>query len=469
MASLPSMRFSLGWLMMMKPWWSFAGVALALTLVPLPVGAKDSSPAAAVEIAAPPLALAEYLARAEPEAKWQLVSKAAVGTTEVWTLKLVSQVWHGIPWEHDLLVFRPVGAAVGKVFLVNEGGKAGPQKLIYGAMLADKVKAPVALLLGIPNQPLFDGKKEDDLIAETFVRYLDSEDGSWPLLFPMVKSLVKAMDSIQEFAPQEWSGKVEKFIVGGASKRGWTTWLTAASDPRVMAITPMVIDVLNIRAQLPHQKETLGGPSEQISPYTKRGLVPLPDTPAGKLLWTMVDPWVYRTKFVMPKLIVLGNNDRYWSTDALNLYWDDLPGEKYISYTPNAGHDLTERDAAGQKQDPFRAVNNIAAFVRHQLTGAPMPKLDWTHGESEDGKLTLEVKADPAPSEARLWVATSKTRDFRDSRWESRPIELKDGQPVRASLDRPAEGYVAYYADLKYGIDDLPQWLCTQLRVVGEK
>ena len=123
--------------------------------------------------------------------------------------------------------------------------------------LAKKMKAPVCFLFGIPNQPLFGGKKEDALIAETFVRYLDTKDPSWPLLFPMAKSLVKAMDALQAFAKQEWKVEVKKFVVAGASKRGWTTWLTGVADPRVKAIVPMVIDTLNMQKQLPHQVEVL--------------------------------------------------------------------------------------------------------------------------------------------------------------------------------------------------------------------
>ncbi len=414
-----------------------------------------------------PTDLASYVAKAEPGFAWTVEDTKDFGTTKAWRLKLTSQVWQGITWTHDLLVVKPAGIPTGKMLLLNEGGGASMERAMYAALLAGKIKAPVALLLGNPNQPLFDGMKEDDLIAETFVRYLDTGDASWPLLFPMVKSVVKAMDSLQEFSKKEWGGPVEKFILGGSSKRGWTTWLTAANDPRVMAITPMVIDVLNMRDQLTHQQSSLGGTSQEISPYTRRGLVPIPDAPRTRSLWTMVDPWTYRDRFTMPKLIVLGNNDPYWSTDALNLYWDALPGEKYISYTPNAGHDLIERDAAGKKLNADRAINNVSAFICYQLSGKPVPKLGWKHTTQPDGTLKLTITADPAPEQARLWIARSDTRDFRKARWVSQPIELKKGQPVTATLPKPEKGFIAYYADLGYQIDDLPQWLCTQLRVVG--
>jgi hypothetical protein len=38
---------------------------------------------------------------------------------------------------------------------------------------------------------------------------------------------------------------------------------------------------------------------------------------------------------------------------------------------------------------------------------------------------------------------------------------------VTATLSKPEKGFIACYADLGYEIDGLPQWLCTQMRVVG--
>src|SRR5262245_50417873 len=240
------------------------------------------------------------------------------------------------------------------MLLWNQGGKASPTSTFMAMRVAQQSKSPVAFLYGVPNQPLLDGKKEDALIAETFVRYLKTKDENWPLLLPMVKSVVKAMDAVQAFSKEEWKQPVEGFIISGASKRGWTTWLTAASgDPRVKAIAPAVIDMLNMKEQLPHQLKSFGAYSEMIGDYTKLGLAELPDSPEVRKLYGLVDPYSYREQLTLPKLILLGNNDPYWTVDALNLYWDGLKGDKWVMYVANAGHNLTQKDSAGNA-DPHR-------------------------------------------------------------------------------------------------------------------
>ena len=83
----------------------------------------------------------------------------------------------------------------------------------------------------------------------------------------MTKASVRAMDVITEYmtspsSPQEIQNLLSnpnQFIVAGASKRGWTTWTTAAVDPRVMAIVPVVMDALNIVENLHHHFRAYGG------------------------------------------------------------------------------------------------------------------------------------------------------------------------------------------------------------------
>ena len=411
--------------------------------------------------------LLDYVKKPEPHFAWKLKQKIDGPLGAIYDMELTSQTWEGIDWTHALQVYQPKDVAPSAVMLLyNTGGKPSAATITYGMLVAGKVGAPCAFLYDIPNQPLLGGKKEDALIAETFVRYLDTKDGDWPLLFPMTKSVVKAMDALQEFAKQEWKTPVTGFVVSGASKRGWTTWLTGAADPRVRAIAPMVIDTLNMVDQMGHQKETLGRYSDMIHDYTERKLVPIPDSEDARRLWKMIDPYFYRDRLKMPKLLINGANDQYWSTDALNLYWDGLPGDKWVTYVPNAGHKLEQGATDKAAGDRSVAVNALAAFARAQVTGRALPHLEWKH-DDDGGRMRLTVTAKSTPTAARLWVAAAPTRDFRNAKWEERPATI-DGTTVTGEVDAPAEGCTAFFGDLDYELDGIKYHLCTQMRVAGQ-
>jgi PhoPQ-activated pathogenicity-related protein len=407
----------------------------------------------------------DYVKKPDAAFAWKLRQKLTPPQGTVYDLELVSQVWQGITWEHSLQVYVPKDVKPNSTMLLwNQGGKPGVGSIAFGLDLAARTKAPVAFLYGIPNQPLLDGKKEDALIAETFVRYLKTKDESWPLLFPMVKSLVRAMDALQAFSKEQWKEPVQGFVVTGGSKRGWTTWLTAVADPRVKAIAPLVIDTLNMVPQMEHQLASFGKYSEMIRDYTTRQLVPLPDTREARHLWSIVDPYWYRDRITCPKCIINGANDPYWTVDALNLYWDGLKGDKWVIYVPNAGHNLEQRREDG-KSDRERAVSGLAAFTRSVITGKPMPRLTWKHDNQGD-RLRVSVEADPAPAGGRLWVVDAPTRDFRKARWKEQPIRVEKGKAV-GEVDPPSEGFRAFFAELDFEREGLRYHLCTQVRVAA--
>jgi PhoPQ-activated pathogenicity-related protein len=410
--------------------------------------------------------LQKYVDKPEAAFEWKLKNKldGEQSGDRIYDLQFVSQIWQENKWQHQLQVYRPRSVAPNStIFLWVTGGSARPEYVSMGMELARKISAPVAFLYHVPNQPLLEGNlREDDLIAETFVRYLKTKDENWPLLFPMVKSVIKAMDVLQAFGKKEWSEPIDKFIVAGASKRGWTTWLTAAVDQRIKAIAPVVIDTLNMRAQMPRQLQAFGDYSSRLTPYSSRGLLPIPETPEGERLLSMVDPWAYRDRLTMPKLIVNGTNDFYWATDALNLYWDGIPADKWVLYVPNAGHNLRRQDRP-QPDQLNDLINGLAAFSRHQITGTSMPKLNWTH-ESVNGNLRLTITATPGPIGARLWIAQTPTMDFRTAKWSEQKVSLSDGKIV-GEVTPPDKGHLAFFGELDYEIDGLRYHLSTRVRM----
>jgi PhoPQ-activated pathogenicity-related protein len=400
--------------------------------------------------------LEDYVKKPDPSYAWAQISNHATPAGTIHSLKLTSQVWQGITWSHDLRIYEPSEVVFPEsVLLYITGGSADSKpkdedhKLAFG--LARLCGARVAVLPQVPNQPLLDGKSEDELIAETFVRYLQTQDENWPLLFPMVKSAVRAMDATGAWAKERGKPPISRFVVTGGSKRGWTTWLTGAVDDRVIAIAPIVIVMLNLGQQGPNQLKVWGEYSEQIHDYVERGLMEKVQTQSGTKLWQMVDPFSFRERLTMPKLLINGTNDRYWTLNALDFYWDGLAGPKYLLEIPNSGHGLeVNRDWA---------TNALGAFFRSVVTNRPFPRITWRFTEPGKGDATLLIHAVPAPRGARLWKAQSQSRDFRESKWECSPLE--PGESIMARIAPAASARLAAFGELEYEIDGIPYHLTT--------
>jgi PhoPQ-activated pathogenicity-related protein len=423
--------------------------------------------------ATPSPALQVYVSKPDATYQWKKRRGGTLGQGSYVELILTSQTWRDIAWKHQLFIYRPSTVANGsQALLLVAGGSWKPElekepgqpdaklpgEAHIVAALAESLRAPVAVLLQVPEQPLFGGMVEDEIISHTFAEFMKTNDAEWPLLLPMVKSVVRAMDAIEEFAHAEWQLDVQHFLVTGASKRGWTTWLTGAVDPRVNAIAPMVIDMLNMKPHMKLQEASFGGYSEQIHDYTDKGLQDHLDSDRGDALRSIVDPYNYRRQLKQPKLIILGTNDRYWPVDALNLYWDDLEGEKYILYVPNNGHGL---------RDHMRLVGTVSALHDQITGGKSMPKLDWKY-EDRGETLRLQLSSDTKPEAVRSWNAASETRDFREARWESQPVPADDGEGRRYVIEvkKPADGFAAVFAEAEFNGRPMPFNLSTNLRVV---
>lgn len=392
--------------------------------------------------------LARYVAAPDASFEWREVGTGRIGAVEYTELILTSQTWRGKPWKHQLILLRPpkIDAASSQAFLFVHGGRwkpeyeqgyAGklPRAAPMFARLAESSHAPVAVLLQVPHQPLFE-RTEDALIAYTFDRYLETGEEDWPLLLPMVKSAVRAMDVMQEFGQKRWDKPIKSFTIAGASKRGWTSWLTAAADPRIAGVAPMVIDMLNLPAQIKLQQATFSGLSEQVADYSAIDFPSRLNSELGRTLLATVDPYSYRSRYTQPKLIVLGTNDRYWPLNALNVYWNDLPDPKRVLYIPNQGHGLN---------DVNKLIGSLSAFHRYTANSKPLPNLTWKFAPTERS-VGLTVQVDRTPQDVRIWYANNPTLDFREAKWKSQRCQKASAghlckQPIAS------KGYTAVFAE----------------------
>jgi len=403
--------------------------------------------------------LLEYVARADDSYAYTVESERPLGTNTTVSIRLTSQTWQGIPWSHWVTVLKPERVEHPDTALLLIGGgsnRSTPPELnsstaLVLAQVAQRTGSIVAAIEQVPNQPLFDGLAEDALIAYTFEKFLDGAGDDWPLLQPMVKSVVRGMDAIQSVARDAFGQEVSGFVLTGGSKRGWTTYLTGAADNRVAAIAPMVFDMLNMEEQLAHQQRAYGEYSDRIRDYTQRGIQKrLEEAAAGRLL-DSVDPFEFAERLTMPKLILLGTNDPDWVVDAASLYFPELKEPKYLHYEANAGHGLGAESIAA-----------LTAFYERVLTSEPMPRLTWKETEG-----ALEAAWNRPDAQARLWSATAPSRDFRQARWTSDAVD--GNQRCAVPLAAPAEGWRAFYVDVVFPSDDgLPLTLSTTITVVPD-
>ena len=425
---------------------------------------------AAAATAAHATALDDYVAAPDNHYAYSLVNTIPFATSgcTAYVYDLTSQAWRSaaevradeVVWHHWLTVFVPTQLQHDTALLHINAGDNGssPPGATYPlfpflALLAGSTGSVVADLQMVPNQPLHftdetRDRSEDAIIAYSFHKYAQTGDPNWPVLLPMVKSAVRAMDTIQTVVQ---AGPIDHFVVAGASKRGWATWLTAAADQRVTGIIPIVIDVLNMDEQIHHHFSAYGFYSYAIQDYVEMGVFDLYGTPTGDMLLQIVDPYEYRDRLTLPQYIINATGDQFFLPDSSQFYLHDLPTTpaqlSHLRYLPNTDHML-----GGSLITPFSAAS---VYYYALLNGLPLPRYSWT--VRPDG--ALEVQATDLPDEVNLWQATNpNARNFRldaiGAAWTSTSLAPQSPGLYVATLPEPPTGWTAFFVELKYNWTD---------------
>ena len=142
----------------------------------------------------PETALQSYLQNEDESFAWNLKESYPLDDLEVYDLRLTSQKWREHTWKHTITVIVPEEMNHDGALLFITGGKnkdgepikrGGDDDFIKTmAQLAMKNSAMVAIIWQIPNQPLYDGMTEDELISFTLHNY--QNDGDLFFLCPLV-------------------------------------------------------------------------------------------------------------------------------------------------------------------------------------------------------------------------------------------------------------------------------------------
>ncbi|SEJ49421.1 PhoPQ-activated pathogenicity-related protein [Cyclobacterium xiamenense] len=425
--------------------------------------------------------LKSYVAKNQEAFTYELVHEQQEETHAYYVLKMTSQNWLGqsevspTTWWHYVSFVIPKELKYETSLMVISGGSSGtklpenPDELILEASLL--TGSPVIKVHNIPFQPvqyvgdsLAEKRTEDGLIAYGWREFMErgatDEAATWLARFPMTEAVVSAMDAVVDFGSKNLDLSLEKYVVAGASKRGWTTWTTAAVDDRVVGMVPIVIDMLNLQPSFMHHWQSYGFWAPAVDDYTREGIFDWINSREFARLQEIVEPYQFLDEYrEIPKLLINATGDQFFLPDSWKFYWSELTGEKHLAYIPNAGHSLDGSDA----------IEVMLGFYAQILADQQRPQYSW---EVTDEAILVQTDPNNPPASVKLWVATNPSkRDFRidelGPEWTSTTIPLTENGNYRIPLSSPEKGWTGHFVELTYA-GNAPLKFTTGVKVLPE-
>ena len=356
----------------------------AAGLAVLAVGATPGHLAGeAQEAAGTPRPLDAYVSKPEAVYKWRDTGHVISGLIfggEAHILNVTSLEWmdttraagpNGAVWTHQVAVVVPKKITITNISMAvmtggcnrDAGNGTGPKPPGKGDEYLNVADALAAATGGVciiiyqipncpviyPSDPSHAARDEDSLIAWAWKEFIDDpkHDPEWLPRLPMAKAGFQCMRATQDFLKQKGIADVKGWIVSGASKRGWTSWMvgaaTCAGDQcvEVVGIAPLVPIVPSLVKEVHRQWMSYGGFTWAFTDYIAANLTQKIDSPVFQQALEIIDPMYYGERLArIPKVVVLSSDDEFMQMDWSNIWYDDLTGEKHLLIAPNSEHSL---------------------------------------------------------------------------------------------------------------------------------
>ncbi|MBP2167796.1 PhoPQ-activated pathogenicity-related protein [Erwinia toletana] len=394
---------------------------------------------------------------------YKLIKTEQLDKVELRRYQLTSQSWPEdksaqTAWQHEVDIYIPQHPLSSRalVFInnginhnINDAAPELPSDMSEASLasLSRQTQTIVISLSNIPNQYLTlpgdnTARREDDLVAVSWSQFLQDPENNteMPLHIPMTAAVSQSMSlAVRELT----SWHIDKFIVAGISKRGWTTWLTLLSDSRVDAIVPMVFDLPDIRPALTHMYHSYGNNwPAAFYPYYMQNIDTKIATASFARLMKILDPMQYSGNDFFPRLsvakyIINASGDDFYVPDNTRFYYDHLPGVKSLRVVANSGHyDIKKY-----------AESSLAAFTNRLQHNKALPVIN-----TQQQKQKLLISFSEKPETIKRWSAVNlNARDFRYAcgiRYTSAPIKVSDN--IEVTLNRPQQGWEASYVEATF-------------------
>jgi PhoPQ-activated pathogenicity-related protein len=362
-----------------------------------------------------------------------------------------------------------------------------------GAIAADLQQIPNAPII-FKKDPSKKKRDEDAIIAWTWKAFLENtSDPNILLRLPMTKASVRAMDAVTEFTAKLGVANIKKFMVAGASKRGWTTWTTAAVDTnRVFAAIPIVMDLLNMNENLRHHRKSLGGWTFAFGDYYTLNITSKMDTPEMFAMQRIIDPYYYLDRFTNTKFALVNSaGDEFFIPDDSDYFWTNFRtatnGSAMVRRLPNAEH-----SCAGHEISIFFSMRSFFLSV---YSNQKLPRMTWTrpnNGTHGVTVLTVDTINGPIPVDVTVYFARTldnKRRDFRlaiadpknPDKFIPNPVIWKSDASIirtektpismvyKAAFARPATGWLGFFFQATFpGPDNTALEISSEVNIIPE-
>ncbi|ECS3033353.1 PhoPQ-regulated protein, partial [Salmonella enterica subsp. enterica serovar Typhimurium] len=271
--------------------------------------------------------------------------------------------------------------------------------------IAIATRTVVISVSNVPNQVLsYQGVTtplgEDNSVAYSWKLFIGDthkyQDAS--LHIPMAASVSQAFRLAKKELTQQ---NINKFIVTGASKRGWAAWLTALSDPDVGAVVPFAMDLLNTQKSLEHMYQSYGKNwPVAFYPYYNQGIDQQVGTDKFARLMRLEDPLTYLNtdmgdRLKIDKYIINASGDDFYVPDNSHFYYGLLPGSKSLRVVPNSTHNGILSVAE----------QSLITFVNRFQEKQKLPEITENVQSRGDGKKELVVNFSEKPVAILQWTA----------------------------------------------------------------
>jgi PhoPQ-activated pathogenicity-related protein len=391
-----------------------------------------------------------YVNKPDPNYGWSDTGERVnMVTSEGHLLNLTSQQWldpsrahlehGGSIWTHQVLTIVPKNLKIkNKGMIYITGGcnehpsvpKATDEEPLAINVVATDTGAIAVVLNQIPNchmvypsDPSQRGRSEDAMIAWAWHQFLETGDPEWLPRLPMVKAAMAAMRAVQEYTKEAGIADIDGWVVAGASKRGWTTWMVGAVNcptcPTIDAIAPIVPIVPNLREGVHHMWRAYGGFTFAFDDYTAVNFTTRIDEDKTMELFKIVDPIHYVERLArLPKAVLVSSDDEFMMFEWTNNWKNIFKGETHLYIADNAEHSYATGIVG--------LLRTLSTFSNSVFLSGKRPTFDYDM-DFEKGTITVRVPEDQALTQVVYRHANTLSTKKRDFRWATAAVKKDDG------------------------------------------